>query len=310
MVSKNFVVDFISKHHNFLQENRLSFFETGVGMALEYFKEQQVDIAIIEVGLGGRLDSTNIIVPAVSVITSIGIDHVAVLGNTLSKIAHEKAGIIKSKVPVVIGERRAHLRSRFRDSADSISAPYHQVDHRHKAPVSDLLGNYQKDNLRTALKSIEVLTDSSSLSVSDNNISDGCLNVGRNTGLMGRFQKLSDSPLIIADVAHNAAGLKNVFDQISTIDYRNLYVVMGMVSDKDINSILHLFPRNAEYHISTPNVPRGMDVEILANRLKPTISNIYTYSTIPEAFRSARMTASENDLILVTGSVFTVAEII
>jgi len=310
MIPETFVIDFVSNHKYFFEQEQFSFFEMTVGMAFQYFKEEQVDIAIIETGLGGRLDSTNIITPLVSVITSIDKDHVAMLGNTLVKIANEKAGIIKKEVPVVIGERRSWLRARFRESAIQKQSPFHQVDYRSKILSSDLKGNYQKDNARIAQAVIKVLINKSHIKCSQYQLETGLLNVMKNTGLRGRYELLQVNPRIILETAHNPAGIRTLINQIKLESYNNLHIVMGMVADKNVEAVLKLLPENAHYFISKPNVSRGMEVEILANYFKQQKLNFKKYSSISKALKNAKKLAHRDDLIIVTGSVFVVAEVI
>ncbi len=308
MCPQEFVVDFVETHKGFIEGNRFSFFELTVGMAYAYFAQEKVDVAVIEVGMGGRLDSTNIITPVISVITSIDRDHVAILGNTLTKIAGEKAGIIKENIPVVVGERRGHLRVRFRESALSRNAPLHLVDHRESPPDTDLKGIYQRDNARTARKTIEVIKEV--FQVDEASIHRGFQNVAKNTGLKGRFQKLSSNPTIIADTAHNPAGIKLVFKQVSSLNYDKLFLVVGVVNDKEVSEIAPLLPKTATYFIARPDVPRGMPVEEFSTHLSNAGIQSTSFKSIPEALEAARNASSPKDLILVTGSTFVVAEVV
>lgn len=309
-VEKKYVTHFVKLHREYFERNQHSFFEMTVGMAFSYFAERQVDIAIIETGMGGRLDSTNIITPLVSVITSIGKDHTAFLGNTLTKIAEEKAGIIKSGKPVVIGERRALLRSRFRESANAKNAPCTIVNHRKAPRQTDLLGNYQRFNVRTAVQSIEVLQKHSRFKITNDQIEEGCRKVIENTGLLGRYQVLADTPKTVADVAHNPAGIQAVLQQVMAEEYAELHVVMGVVNDKDVAALMDYLPKTAQFYLSRPDVPRGMPVEQLADYFKSGGRSFQTYDTVRNAYTAARETAGEQDFILVTGSVFTVAEVL
>lgn len=310
MVSEEYVVDFVNKHKLYFESHQLSFFEMTVGMAFQYFKDSNVDIAIIETGLGGRLDSTNIITPLVSVITSIDKDHVAMLGNTLVKIAREKAGIIKKNVPVVVGERRSSLRVRFRESAILNNATYHQVDHRSKALTTDLKGEYQKDNVRVACETLSVLRESSDFIISPNQIRSGLMKVVSNTSLRGRFELLQENPRVIAETAHNQAGIRTLIKQLQNEKYNNLHIVMGMVSDKDVDTVLTIMPKDASYYIAKPNVVRGMELDVFSSFFKKHQFNFRKFDSIPEALYEAKSLAHSDDLIVVTGSVFVVAEII
>ncbi|GAK98067.1 dihydrofolate synthase [Nonlabens tegetincola] len=306
---KQFVVDFISLNKDFFESNQLSFFEMTVGMAFQYFKERQVDIAIIEVGLGGRLDSTNIITPLISVITSIDKDHTAILGNTLPKIAMEKAGIIKPNVPVVVGERRSLLRSRFRESAQNINAPYHQVNHKLKAPVSDLSAWYQKDNLRTALTTLKLLDALYAFNIDENHIKKGCNKVSINTSFYGRYTKLSTHPLVIADTAHNVAGVKALMKQINKEQFDKLYIVIGMVSDKDALKVIKLLPPTAYFILTQATVSRAMPVEVLSKYFEELNRSFEVIDDVKTAKKVAIEKAQEGDAVIVTGSTFVVAEI-
>lgn len=308
--SQQFVTDFVAQHTAFFINNRLSFFEMTVGMAFQYFKEQQVDIAVIETGLGGRLDSTNIITPVISAITNIDKDHMAILGNTLVKIAGEKAGIIKKNVPVVVGERRGFLKSRFRESAINKKAVIHFIDHRVKSLPTDLKGNYQKDNVQLAIKVIEILNENNITNVSHHHLNKGLLQVAATTGLRGRYDVLGQNPKIIADTAHNIAGIRVLMQQVKQESFKDLHIVLGMVSDKDATSVIKLLPKDAHYYISKPDIPRGMEVAVLASHLTTFHLVHKVFESVEAAFKAAKKNAAANDLILITGSTFVVAEII
>nr|WP_042248421.1 folylpolyglutamate synthase/dihydrofolate synthase family protein [Nonlabens ulvanivorans] len=310
MVSEDYVVAFVNRNKLFFESNQLSFFEMTVGMAFQYFKEQEVDIAIIETGLGGRLDSTNIIKPLVSVITNIDKDHVAMLGNTLIKIAGEKAGIIKNNVPVVVGERRDSLRNCFRESAIKKHSIYHQVNYRLKPLATDLKGEYQKYNSRVAQTALNVLTQSSNFKISLAQLEAGLLKVAANTGLRGRYELLQVQPRVIADTAHNKAGIKTLVKQLKLEKFNKLHIVLGMVSDKDVDQVLSLMPKNAFYYIAKPNVIRGMEIDVLSSFFKKHQFNFKKFNSVSDALDKAKSLAHSDDLIVVTGSVFVVAEII
>ena len=242
-VSKQFVIGFIHKHKSFFEANSLSFFEMTVGMAFDYFSRKKVDIAIIEVGMGGRLDSTNIITPEVSVITNIGLDHTQFLGKTLEAIAVEKGGIIKPNIPVVIGETQIETQSIFKSLAKKNHSEIYFADHNiDKVFESDLKGFYQQRNIKTVLQTIKVV-NSKSLKISDKNLKQGLLNVVKNTGLKGRWQILQNSPKVICDTAHNKEGLKYVMNQLLNENFNQLHIVFGVVNDKDVDSILPLLPK-------------------------------------------------------------------
>lgn len=309
-ISKNFVVDFIDQNKSFLETNKLSFFEMTVGMAFQYFSDQKVDVSIIEVGLGGRLDSTNIITPLLSVITNIGWDHMNLLGNTLEEIAYEKAGIIKENIPVVIGEFTAETKRLFEKEAQLKKAPIYFASVINNIPEldSDLKGNYQIHNKKTAFQAIQLLKNH--FLISDNDIVNGFLSVEKNTGLKGRWMVLSDKPLIIADTAHNKNGLEIVMQQVHQQKFDKLFVVFGVVNDKDIDSILPYLPKNAEYFVAKPNVPRGLDADILKNKLTEHGFNVVVCNSIPAALSKAKEKASNNDMIYIGGSTFVVAEVV
>lgn len=308
--SKEFVVQFVDVHKDFFENHQLSFFEMTVGMAFQYFKEEQVDIAVIETGLGGRLDSTNIIKPVIAAITNIDKDHTAILGNTYSQIAFEKAGIIKENIPVVIGEQRGFLKSRFRESALKKSSLIHFIDHRSKSLPTDLKGDYQKANSRLAIKVIELLNETKQIQVTARVMETGLLQVAKTTGLQGRYQVLSVQPKTIADTAHNVAGVKKVIDQVRNENYQILHIVLGMVSDKDAMSVITLLPKDALYYIAKPDIPRGMEVQVLANYLDKGFLKYTVNDSVNKALKNAQEVAGKEDLILITGSTFVVAEII
>ena len=309
-ISKEFVVDFIENNKSFLEANRLSFFEMTVGMAFQYFSHQKVDVAIIEVGLGGRLDSTNIITPLLSVITNIGWDHMNLLGNTLEEIAFEKAGIIKENIPVVIGEFTNETRKVFEKEAKLKNAPIYFASTIDDIPEldSDLKGNYQVHNKKTAYQALQLLKNH--FSIADDNVIKGFLSVEKNTGLKGRWTVLSEKPLIVADTAHNKNGLEIVMTQVRQQKFDKLFMVFGVVNDKDIDSILPYLPKNAEYFVAKPNVPRGLEAVILKDKLTANGFNATAFNSIPEAFQYAKKQATTNDMIYIGGSTFVVAELV
>ena len=309
-VSKRFVVDFMKAHKGFFETHSLSFFEMTVGLAFDYFARQKVDIAIIEVGLGGRLDSTNIIKPEVSVITNIGFDHMQFLGNTLEAIATEKGGIIKTKVPVIIGETQKETIGVFKNIANKCQSDIYFADQDISTLLeSDLKGNYQQKNIATVLKTIEVIRNSSFI-ILDENIKNGLLNVVKNTGLLGRWQVLQKQPKIICDTAHNKEGLAYTMKQLQEETYNQLHVVFGVVNDKDVNSILELLPKKANYYFCKPNIPRGFNADELKTVFLDNGFIGNAYNSVNEALKAAKMNANDDDLIYVGGSTFVVAEII
>ena len=309
MISEDEVTKFITQNRCFFEENNLSFFEMTVGLAFKYFADQQVDIALIEVGLGGRLDSTNVINPLLSVITNIGWDHMNMLGNTLSEIACEKAGIIKANTPVVIGEYTDETQSIFIDKANLMTAPiWFASDLIHENLVSDLQGDYQKMNKKTALTALNALK--AYFSFQREHIIAGFLNVSQNTNFAGRWQILGQNPLIVADTAHNKDGLEIVMKQVSRQTFNTLHFVFGVVNDKDLNKIIHLLPKSAQYYIAKPNVPRGLDVDLLADVLFKNDFSFTSYFSISDAFNQAKINAGSGDMIYIGGSTFVVAEVL
>lgn len=310
-ISKKFVSEFILEHKPFFENHNLSFFEMTVGLAFDYFKKKKVDVAIIEVGMGGRLDSTNIITPLVSVITNIGLDHTQFLGNSIPEIASEKAGIIKPNIPVVIGEYTSQTREVFEQKAKiNYSEIYFASDLISETPTSDLIGKYQEKNKKTVLQTIKVLQEKNLFKIKPQHISNGLLNVVKNTGLLGRWQTLQDNPKIICDTAHNKHGLEIVLEEIQKEKYNQLHIVFGAVNDKDLDSALPLFPQQAKYYFCKPNVPRGLNAHILKEKGKAFSLNGKTYSSVKNALKSARRNAATTDLIFVGGSTFVVAEVV
>lgn len=310
-ISEAFVCDFIAKNKNFFETNDISFFEMSVGLAFEYFQKEKVDFAIIEVGMGGRLDATNIINPLLSVITNIGLDHVQFLGNTLELVAAEKAGIIKEKTPVVIGEYTPETQKVFIDKANEKQADiYFASDLITEIFPSDLLGDYQIFNKKTVLQVIDVLNTNKNTTVSKEQIKKGLLNTVKNTNLQGRWQQLGSNPKIICDTAHNKEGLTIVFNQIQKEKFNKLHIVFGVVNDKNLDAILPLLPKNAIYYFSKPNNPRGLDVNVLFEKATQNGLNGKTFNSISEAYKAAIDQADKEDFIYIGGSTFVVAEII
>ncbi|WP_339626466.1 folylpolyglutamate synthase/dihydrofolate synthase family protein [uncultured Winogradskyella sp.] len=310
VVSKQFVSGFIKCNKTFLESNSLSFFEMTVGMAFDYFAKQKVDIAIIEVGLGGRLDSTNIITPQLSVITNIGYDHMQFLGDTLPKIASEKAGIIKPNVPVVIGETHPETQSVFIDMAKRTDSEIYFADQLVPQDLEcDLKGSYQKHNVKTVAKAIDILNQLD-FAITTTHLKQGLLQVVKNTGLQGRWQVIGSIPKIVCDTAHNKEGLIYVIEQIQSETFKYLHIVFGVVSDKDLESIKPLLPKHATYYFCKPNVQRGLDAELLRLNFKKNQLFGDAYNSVAEALNAAKSKAYKDDFIYVGGSTFVVAEII
>ncbi len=303
------VIDFVEKNEGFLNSHKLSFFEMTVGMAFDHFAREQVDIAVIEVGLGGRLDSTNIITPVLSVITNIGLDHVEMLGGTLAEIAGEKAGIIKEGIPVVIGERSEETSPVFIATAALNNAAITFAEEEFIADYnSDLKGDYQKKNIQTVITAMKKLQHD--WSIAEGDIINGLQKVKENTGLRGRWDMIGEQPKIICDTAHNAEGLQWVMKQLQKEQYERLFIVLGVVNDKDLEKILPLFPVDATYFFTRPGVPRGLDAEILKEKAAKFNLGGEVKSSVTEALNAAKKEAANSDLIYVGGSTFTVAEII
>lgn len=330
------VVDWAANFHinNKLWKIEPSFFELTVAMAFDYFAQQKVDIAIVEVGLGGRLDSTNIILPEVSVITNIGLDHTNLLGDTLQKIAAEKAGIIKSNVPVVIGTTQKETTPVFQDVAKSKGAQIFFADHEYFIEYAmlgmdgnqilsvekegkkifpdlklDLRGLYQLKNLPAVFKSIDILNEKG-WQITKQDIYGGLQAVSKNTGLLGRWQIIGNNPLIICDTGHNEDGIKAVVGQIENTAFKSLHFIFGMVSDKNPDLILKLLPKNARYYFTKANIERAMNKEYLMAKALEFGLKGDCYSTVSDAIKNAQLCAGKNDLIFVGGSTFVVAEIL
>lgn len=309
MIAEDFVVDFIADNKSFFETEQLSFFEMTVGLAFDYFAKEKVDVAVIEVGMGGRLDSTNIITPLVSVITNIGFDHTQFLGNSLETIAGEKAGIIKPSIPVVIGEYTDETKPVFAAKANECKSEiYFASDLIQEDYPCGLLGDYQFSNKKTVVQTIQLLKEH--FIISRNNLLDGLLNVVQNTGLLGRWQQIHSNPKVICDTAHNSHGLKIVLHQIQKEKFRQLYFVLGVVNDKDLDGILPLFPQNAKYFFCKPNVPRGLDEKRLQKKAAEFNLMGEVYDSVSMAYDAALAVSSEKDFIYIGGSTFVVAEIV
>jgi dihydrofolate synthase/folylpolyglutamate synthase len=310
-ITEDFVCDFINSNKTFFQANDISFFEMSVGLAFDYFAKEKVDIAIIEVGMGGRLDATNIITPLVSVITNIGLDHTQFLGNTLELIAAEKAGIIKPEIPVIIGEYLPETKAVFLAKAKENHAEiFFASDLISDNLPSDLIGDYQIHNKKTVLQTIKILNEQTSFNISKDKIESGLLNVVKNTGLLGRWQQLGESPKVICDTAHNKNGLEIVLNQIQKEKFNQLHIVLGVVNDKDLDEVLPLFPKNAIYYFCKPNIPRGLEASILEEKANQFGLTGKTYHSVSEAYKQSQESATANDFIYIGGSTFVVAEIL
>lgn len=330
MIPEEEVVRFIQQWKDRFETIGLSFFEMTVGLAFDYFAREKVDIAIIEVGMGGRLDSTNVITPLVSVITNIGLDHTKFLGDTLQKIAAEKAGIIKQGVPVVIGETQAETENVFQQQAIAQGSSIAFADKRWRVsrvnqtqvnidfdqhPFLEnvsfpLGGSYQLRNLSTVLETLRIITKNSGISLINDVIASGISNVLTNTGIRGRWQTLSENPLVICDSGHNVDGIRQVVLNISQTPHKRLHFVYGMVNDKSVDGMLSLLPKDAIYYFCKPNIPRGLDPLLLAAEASKHGLKGNVYSSVLKALDAARLVADVDDLIVIGGSTFVVAEVV
>ena len=307
-IEKSYVTKFISEHKFFFTSNKFSFFEMTVGLAFYYFAYKKVDIAIIEVGMGGRLDATNILNPEVSIITNIGLDHTKFLGDNLLDIAFEKAGIIKQDTPVVIGETIKETKLVFQKKAIEMSAPIIFSDRKKTDNYnSDLKGIVQQKNIRTVVSALKFLKN---YKITKKNIKDGLLNVIKNTSFRGRWQVIKKNPLIIFDVAHNVEAMTYVANQLLEFSSKELHLVLGFVGDKSVSEIINLFPVDSKFYFSSPMLDRAFpleDLEILGKNLN---LNFNIYPSVLKAFEAAKNKAKKNDIIFVGGSTFVLSEIL
>jgi dihydrofolate synthase / folylpolyglutamate synthase len=343
MIPQEKVTAFVEKYKDAVEQIKPSFFEWSVGLAFNYFAEENVDVAVIETGLGGRLDSTNVITPELSVITNISSDHMNLLGNSLAEIAAEKAGIIKKNIPVVIGQSQPDIASVFTEKAKKENSRIYIADkHFHvlhaeivynqspelmiefqfkngiklnhvfnddKVIRSPLTGYYQVKNITTVLMALDVM-NSIGFTLSPREVTEGFCHVVENTGLSGRWQKLSDKPLVICDIGHNEDGIKEVSRQISFTPHHKLHIVLGFVNDKEIDAILSHLPSNATYYFCKASVPRALDEKLLKEKAEKAGLSGNCFSTVGEAFQSAKSKATADDLIFIGGSTFVVAEVL
>ena len=325
---EDFIVSFIEKIKPLIEDISPSFFEITVAMAFVYFKKENVDFAIVETGLGGRLDSTNIINPELCLITNISHDHEAMLGNSVVAIAKEKAGIIKPNTPIIISETQHEVKNVFIKRSKELHAPLFFADEdfqfekkdfeeilllRNKEPYlkfyPSLKGIHQIKNTIGVVKLLEIINEKFNLSFTKDEIKNGLENVTSLTAFKGRWQKVGEKPLIICDIAHNKQGIKVIVKQIKNEAYNHLHIVLGTVNDKNISEILSFFPKEATYYFCKPNVARGLDVNILKTEAKNFELNGKSYSSVNDAIRSAKSKALKDDLIFIGGSTFVVAEI-
>ncbi len=336
MMPESDVVDWVSnfKANNELWKIQPSFFELTVAMAFDYFADQEIDVAVMEVGLGGRLDSTNIISPDVSIITNIGLDHTNLLGDTLQKIAGEKAGIIKAGVPVVIGTTQTETAPVFNRKAQEVDTSINFADQEYNVAYSmlrmdgkqqlnvqkqgkdvypqlalDLLGQYQHKNIPAVLKTVDLLNEKG-YRITEEHLREGLENVVATTGLLGRWQIIGNNPLTVCDTGHNEDGMKSVVQQLENTAYKQLHFIFGTVGDKDPAKVLALLPKQANYYFVKADIARAMDAEELAARAKEFGLSGQVYPSVSEAYKNAQLVADDTDMIFVGGSTFVVAEVL
>ncbi len=333
-VSREYVVEFTDRYRHLFDTIKPSFFEITVAMAFDYFAREKVDLAVIETGLGGRLDSTNVITPVLSVITNISYDHQQFLGDTLPLIAGEKAGIIKQGIPVVIGETQEESAPVFRVKAGQMAAPIEFADAHFRLVwrnedenftvydvfrdgklylpdlKTDLHGPYQQKNLATVLESVEALKKTSALQVRQDRLRHALAHVRELSGFMGRWQMIGRSPDILVDSAHNEGGLRPVMERLAALPYRRLHIVFGMVNDKAPDAVLGLLPKNACYYFARADIPRGLDAKTLKDHAGRSGLKGRAYSSVRNALKAAKRAAGPEDLVFVGGSIFVVAEVV
>ena len=306
-ISPDEVVIFINSNKSYFEKEKFTFFEMSVALAFWYFSKVKVDYAIIEVGLGGRLDATNIITPVLSIITNIGLDHTQFLGKTHKKIAFEKAGIIKNRIPIIVGEKDIKTEDTFIEISRKLNAPLYFVKNTSANFTSDLKGFYQIKNIQTVITAFNHLPD---INLDNSIIKKGLNRVVENTGLKGRWQVVQNSPKVILDIGHNREALTLISQQLNEISYGKLYLVMGFIKEREINSLLSLFPKEANFYLSSPNIERAMPLKILKSFLESSDLKINYFKSIPIAYKMAISNSGPDDLIFVTGSTFVVADIL
>jgi len=309
MISEQFVIDFTNKIAPVIDEISPSFFEITVAMAFEYYKVCKIDIGVIEVGLGGRLDSTNVISPIISAITSIGLDHTDILGNTIEQIALEKAGIIKKNIPYVLGELPVNASQVIREYGDSVNA--NEII---KGPTppnwvanASLKGNYQKSNINVVFNILQAIKGLN-VPLSDEQNLNGISNVNKFTGLRGRWEIISQQPLTICDTGHNFDGVQFIVDQLKSYNCNKMHIVWGMVKDKDATAILELLPKNATYYVCKPSVIRGQDSAVMTALLSNQGLDAFDCENAADAFKTAKGNCENDELIFIGGSTFVVAD--
>jgi len=308
VITEEYVVDFVKKHKNFFEQNSLSFFEMTVGLAFDYFSDTEVDYVVLETGLGGRLDSTNVVDPLVSVITNIGLDHVQFLGNKLPLIAAEKAGIIKRNRPVIIGEFNEDTFPVFNEIAarenSSLHSAFNLKDENYRCGLKGLC---QKYNIKTVLQTVKVLKEIG-VQINEKSVEDGFVNVIENTSLLGRYQTLQESPKIICDTGHNEEAISLIVEQLLKEDYKKLHFVLGAVDDKDLNKVFPLLPKKAYYYCTKPSIARGVSENSLYNQVIEFGLEGDVFTSVEIAVEQALLNANKSDLIFVGGSTFIVSD--
>lgn len=334
MISEEEVIDFVQMHKSIFEKVKPSFFEMTVALAFDYFSRQKVDVAVVEVGLGGRLDSTNIITPELSIITNISFDHTDLLGDTLEKIAFEKAGIIKLGIPVVVSQTQPEIKNIFIEKAREGNSPIFfadqlyqvaRVDNESSTHQSfnvkchngkmfsnidlDLQGSYQKMNIAGVINAVEILNQKG-FSISESQMREGLACASSSTGLLGRWQRLQENPTIICDTGHNVDGITQVLEQLKKVKRDKLHMVIGMVGDKNIDGVLSLLPKDATYYFTRAAIPRALDEQVLAEKAEKYGLIGKTFQTVKEALEEAKKNAKPNDLIFIGGSTFVVAEVV
>ncbi|WP_017731955.1 bifunctional folylpolyglutamate synthase/dihydrofolate synthase [Nafulsella turpanensis] len=328
-IAETFIVAWVAEHKHLIETVKPSFFELTVALAFDYFASEEVDVAVIEVGMGGRLDSTNVIIPEVSLITNIGLDHMAMLGNTLAEIAGEKAGIIKKGIPVVIGQKQEETTPVYLKKASELQAPLHFAGEHYQLKEEgagkwqvwkeetlfmdnlrpDIKAAYFIRNLPGVFKSLEILQEKGYSKIASSTIKTGLAQIVANTGLKGRWQVLGQEPMIVADVSHNPDGILQLLEQLRQQNYRKLHIIIGTVNDKDIQTVLCLLPKDAFYYFCQANIPRALAAESLEQQASRMGLEGKIIPDVNQALKEAHQQAQAQDLILITGSTFVVAEI-
>jgi len=307
MIKQESVIKFVEDNKDWFSLIGMSFFEMTVALAFHHFSSAEVDIAIIEVGLGGRLDSTNIIKPELSIITNIGMDHTDLLGDSINKIAKEKAGIIKANTPILIGRKQEETTSIFNEYAVANGT---KIFYSEKCGLkSDLKGIYQTENINTAYSAIKILK-SRGWKIENTDIQKGLGNVQKNTSLLGRWMTLNESPLVICDTGHNEDGIKLIVEQINSLNFNNLHIVFGVVNDKSLDTILKLLPKEAKYYFCQAKIPRAMNAEKLFEKAQQHFLEGQWFNTVEDALKEAKLSAKNQDMIFIGGSTFVVAEVL